>query len=106
MTRVKGIVLAAAIGVLNAGCAAYAMSPVSGVLHSDVRGPFATTTNSPGTKIGTAECTSLLGLVASGDCSIEAAMKDGGITHVAYIDYHTSSILGLVATFTLTVHGE
>lgn len=58
------------------------------------------------TKTGTSTCTSILGLVAEGDCSISTAAKNGGITKVSTVDFDVSNILFLYATTTVIVTGE
>lgn len=89
-----------------AGCAAYAVSPVTGFLYTDVRGPGSPTSNVNSPKVGEAKAESFLGLIAIGDASIEAAMKDGGITKIHHVDYESKNILGVYATFTVIVYGE
>ena len=91
---------------LIAGCAAYAVSPVTGFVYSDVRGPGSATSNAGYSKVGTATAESFLGFIAMGDASIEAAMKDGGITKIHHVDYESKNILGIYATFTVVVYGE
>lgn len=48
----------------------------------------------------------MLGLVATGDASIEAAAKAGGITKIHHVDFENFSILGIYATFTTVVYGD
>ncbi len=43
-------------------------------------------TNAPGTKVGRACATNILGLLIQGDMSVEAAKKNGHITQVSSID--------------------
>jgi hypothetical protein len=99
-------VAAIALGCVVAGCAAYAVAPVTGFLYSNVMAPMSATSNSEYSKTGMAECTSILGLVAQGDASIQTAMKNGGITRVHHIDYKSESILGVYAKFTVIVYGD
>jgi hypothetical protein len=89
---------------LLAGCAtAY---PV-GSLYTEVRLPVGVTSNNgKATKVGVAECTSLLSLVATGDASIEAAKKQGGITKVYHVDWDARNILGIIGNYKVTVYGE
>ena len=87
------------------GCA-MARAPVNGIWYSDVKGPVGATSNSGGdVKSGSATAQSILGLIATGDASIEAAMADGGITKIRNVDHHSKSFLGIVASFTTTVYG-
>lgn len=54
---------------------------------------------------GTATSEGIL-FVASGDDSINTAMKNGNITKVHSIDYKTTNILGIVSKSTTIVRGE
>jgi hypothetical protein len=100
------LVLAALLIPILAGCAAYAVAPVTGFLYTDVQGPMTATESTGSSKVGTATCSSILGLVAQGDASIETAAKNGGITKIHHVDYYSKSILGVYATFTVKVYGE
>ncbi len=92
-----------AVGML-AGCA----SPFpSGVVYTDLKLPVNITGNGgKAPKVGTAECTSVLSLVATGDCSVEAAKKQGGITKIHYVDWDAKNVLGLFGTYKVVVYGE
>ncbi|WP_220092225.1 TRL-like family protein [Helicobacter sp. 16-1353] len=57
-------------------------------------------------KRGEAVCSSVLGIVASGDCSIQAAKKNGNITKVHSVDVESFSVLGFYASYTTIVIGE
>ncbi|MBK8175407.1 MAG: hypothetical protein IPK66_09170 [Rhodospirillales bacterium] len=57
-------------------------------------------------KKGEAMCTSILALVAQGDCSIEAAKAQGGIKRVAYVDRKVENILGIYGKYTTIVYGD
>ena len=102
----SSVALAGALLAVTSGCAAYAASPVTGVLYSKVSGPVAVTSNATGTKVGTGTCTSILGIVATGDCSITTAAQSAGITRIHHVDHETTSMLGVVATYTIRVHGD
>jgi hypothetical protein len=89
------------VGML-AGCA----SPMPiGALYTELKLPVTATSNS-GKKMGTSECKSIMALVAMGDCSIETAKKNGGITKVSGADWEAKSILGIVGEYKLHVYGE
>lgn len=45
-------------------------------------------------------------LFSTGDASIEAAMKNGGITKVHHVDYKTTTVLFLYTKQTTIVYGE
>ena len=102
MKKVLSLVLGCG---LLAGCA-MAASPVQGGWFTDVRWSMELPNGSAGTKTGDAKATSILGLVATGDCSIQAAARAGQITKVMTVEHHASSILGFFAEFTTTVTGE
>lgn len=85
---------------------AFVSAPLLGGLYTDVKAPLAVTSNAGSTKVGTAKAQSILGIVATGDASIEAASKSAGITKVHHVDYQATSILGIIATYTVYVYGE
>jgi len=93
-----------------AGCAGVA--PQLGLVHADVRYPephiaaAAVLSDGVGTKRGEATSMNIMGLVALGDCSLEAAMRDGGITTVYTVDHYLKCILGVYAEWTTVVTGE
>jgi hypothetical protein len=58
------------------------------------------------TKTGETTCVSVLAVVATGDCSIEAAKKNGGITKVHSADWEVKNILGIYGTYKTIVSGE
>ena len=59
-----------------------------------------------GTRQGRAEVTSILGIVTTGDCSIEAASKNGGIRTVKHADYEYFNVLGIYSKYTTIVYGD
>ena len=86
------------------GCAT--IYPV-GFFYTNIKLPVTATANSgTATKVGASQCTSILGAVAIGDASIEAAKKNGGITKVHHVDYDVKNILGIIGTYKTTVYGE
>jgi hypothetical protein len=91
--------------VFLTGCAVV-KSPVTGLIYSDVKAPFAVTSNTGADKVGTAQAKSILGIVGIGDASIETAAKSAGITRIHHVDEHITGILGIYATYTVVVYGE
>jgi hypothetical protein len=92
------------VAFLLTGCATYWPS---GALYTDVKGPAAV--GSEGfsySKVGVAKASSILGLVATGDCSVKAGMENGKINKVKYVDYQAKNILGLFGEYTTTVYGD
>jgi len=101
----KVMVTMAIVAVMSflAGCAT--PFPI-GLAYTEVQLPCQATSGSQSLKTGTSECVSILGLVATGDASIEAAMKDGGIQVIHHIDWNAKNILGIYGVYTTTVYGE
>ena len=89
--------------VLLAGCAA--VTPMTGTLYVDMKGPVAVGSASGAEKMGTAKATAIICIV-TGDASIETAMKNGGITKVHHVDSQVKNILGIYAEYTTVVYGE
>ncbi|OFX21946.1 MAG: hypothetical protein A2V77_20280 [Anaeromyxobacter sp. RBG_16_69_14] len=87
------------------GCLAVA-TPAAGLIYTDVQWPGGATSNGDSNKTGKGECTSILAMVATGDCSIETIAKTAGITKIHHIDNHTTSILGVYGKLVVTVYGE
>lgn len=85
------------------GCAT--TTPVGNLL-TDVTLPHSATSHASATKTGEATCQSILGLVATGDCSIDAAKKAGGIKTVSSVDFKANNILGVIGTYTTIVKGK
>ena len=84
------------------GCATV-VGPVKGCLYTDLKAPVTATSNTGSAKVGTGECTSILGWFATGDCSISAAMKNGNITKIHHVDHDAMSVLWLYAKYTIKV---
>lgn len=106
----KNIIKTAAAAFLTSqlltGCYAFMPMEYGGLVYRDVTLPLTANNGTPGTKVGTATATSLLGLINTGNASIEAAKRAGGITRVTHVDYKVTNTLGLMATYTVYVYGE
>ncbi|MDR1691264.1 MAG: TRL-like family protein [Rickettsiales bacterium] len=97
--------LTLSVATLLAGCA-YTSQPLSsGALATSVSVPLIATSEAS-TKTGTACAKNILGLVTSGDASIEAAKKEGGITRVSSVSLENSGFLGLYAQSCTVVSGN
>ena len=107
MTSLRRLTLSLlCLGLLvSTGCAT-AASPVNGYWYTDVKGPLEATAAAASTKTGEASCRTVLGLIATGDASIEAAAKSAGIKTIHHVDFKSWSLLGFYAEFTTIVHGE
>jgi hypothetical protein len=87
MKRIALLVALCFLALGSTGCMGVA-SPAMGILITDVH--FAGDAEGEvGTKEGKSCATSVLALVASGDASIEAAARAGGITNVTSVDHHS-----------------
>ena len=78
-------------GTLLLGACATPSTEVGIALFSDTVQPLMVTDNSGSTKVGRACGKNYLGLFITGDMSVEAAKKDGKITHVTSIDKEIKS---------------
>lgn len=103
--KTKLVAAVLALVALN-GCAmaqggnAHAM----GTIYSGYKSPGNIGAGAAG-KTGEACISSILGIIATGDASIEAAKKAGGITQIAHIDHEQFAVLGVYATSCTVVHG-
>lgn len=102
MIRLSAALLLAASLV---GCA-MAQSPVTGLWYTSAKGPTTVGNDAAGAKRGKACASSILGAIATGDASVAAAAKAGGITKVGFVDYSTFSVLGFYAEFCTHVSGS
>ena len=89
-----------------AGCAA-TVSPVTGFWYTNVDGPI-TATSAPeeASRVGRASATSVLGIIATGDASIQQAARNGGISEIHHVDFEARSYIGVLAEFTVVVYGN
>jgi uncharacterized protein (DUF697 family) len=82
---------------------------VPGLLYAKTITPeegTSVTSNVAGSKVGQASCQTFLGLISSGDCSVEAAAVAGKITRIHSVARKVENILGFYATITIIVTGE
>lgn len=103
---------------LKLAAAALAMMATTGCAMANGGSTFATggiySGYKSGGQVGTAQAgktgeacvMSILGAVALGDASIEAAKKAGGITQIAHVDHEQFGVLGVYATSCTIVHGQ
>ncbi|MCX7986327.1 MAG: TRL-like family protein [Bacteroidales bacterium] len=77
-----------------------------GSLYTNVKSPVTATSNSVSSKVGTASASSFMGIIATGDASIEKASKSAGITKIHHVDEEATSILGFIAKYKVYVYGE
>ena len=102
------LVLVSSAALLG-GCAIGPPSPLYGSLYTNVTYPShyqGAAPKGPGSKSGSSKATNILGLVATGDASVNAACQDGSITTVHTVDQNATNVLGLWAVYTTEVTGE
>lgn len=69
--------------------------------------PVNATSNSVGSKVGTAKATGYLGILFfDQDASIKSAAKNGGITKISTVDIKHTSLLNIIVTHETIVTGE
>ena len=107
MKQVVLILAVASLLFLYAGCVTPSGAPITGMLiTTSLKGPVAMGDSGvKPEKTGTAEAEGIV-FFASGDASIEAAMKAGDIKEVHHVDCEVFSILGIYTKWTTIVYGE
>jgi TRL-like protein family len=108
MKKLSASVLLSSVAImLLTGCAV--ISPISGGtwggIYTKVDSGVAVGSASGSDKVGEAESTAII-CFATGDSSIETAMKNGGITKIHHVDCRVMSVLGVYAKYTTVVYGE
>ena len=104
MKKISFLILVLFVVVMLNGCATpYPM----GMIYTEVKAPVAAGDGGMSyNKVGTSKATSILGIVATGDCSIKTAAANGGIKNIKYVDYDAKNILGIYGEYTTTVYGD
>lgn len=74
-----------------------------GVLYTNATGALSATAAGVGSKEGRACASGILGLVSTGDASVAAAARAGGIQRIATVSYEFSNILGAIYMKTCVV---
>jgi hypothetical protein len=93
---------------LLTGCLVAPVQPPMGLLYTSHQAPlFADqTTGEVGSKSGMSNTTSILGLVAWGDGSLQTAAENGGISNIRHVDYKYDNIIGVYQKYTTIARGE
>ena len=102
MARIAGLLLTL-MGL--SGCA-MVRAPATGFLYTDTQSGVDSTSNQAGNRLGVSCLTTILGLVATGDASIESARRNGGITLISSVDETSNSILGVYGKYCVVVRGR
>lgn len=103
------LVLVAVAAITLCSSCAHVMTPfqaMPGVLFSEIYTPGFATAGPVGSASGMSSSESYVGLFARGDASIDAAVKQGGLTKITHVDYKAFSVLGVYARLETYVYGE
>lgn len=95
----------ALVGLSLSGCQIVA-SPLAGGIYNETKYGDVATDEAGATKEGKACATSILGWVATGDASIQAAKTSGGISKVASVDHSAKNIVGVFGEWCTIVRGN
>jgi hypothetical protein len=108
MILTKQTSLLAALALFTAGISGCAMAGPGLLTGGIYQGYTVGSSVGPGApgKTGESCAMSILGAVAIGDASVDAAKKAGGITQVATIDHESFSILGIYGNVCTVVKGS
>ncbi len=111
MIRVRPLfVLMTVCLLLTSGCAYYVAPfvPPLGVAYTNVTAPLDTDLGDTrlGTKSGEASSVCILGLVAYGDASVQAAAANGGLKTVNHVDCRYKNLFGICQRLTVVAYGD
>lgn len=102
----KSIVMMAAVALVLSGCAGVLPNKGGmGSLYLDAKDSFLVSTGTGG-KTGRACQQNILGAYTTGDASVEAAKKAGGIKNIASVDNEYKNILGVYSTYCTVATGN
>ena len=102
----KALIMCASVATVAflSGCAT--QTPRGGIMIDNTLPGQGVDNSVRAKKVGKATSFSYLGLVAVGDSSISAAMKNGNITKVNRVEHQVASTLGFKGEYTTIVYGE
>ena len=101
------LVLICFAALILSGCAYN--SPVPGAIYTGTTFPSGDKVkldSETASKQGESSCYSVFALVGFGDCSINSAMKDGGITKIHHVDSSSMNVLYFFFKYDTIVYGE
>lgn len=99
-------IAAIAVATTTLGGCAFVDSPTTGLIYTKVQGPVTTGHGTNTTKTGQACATNILGLISTGDASIDAAKKAGGIKEVASVDHDSTMVMVVYGKYCTIVKGN
>jgi hypothetical protein len=94
--------------VFLSGCMIAPVVPPTGAVFNKTKAPLDVDFEKSecGPKTGTANTNCILGLIAWGDASAEAAARDGDISTIEHVDYEYMNVLYIYQRYTTIVHGK
>jgi len=99
----SSIAVVAALATFS-GCA---ITPTQSIVYQKTTAPVMVSSAQSAGKVGESEkCTNILGIIATGDCSIASAAKNGNIKTVSTVDWKGTNILGIISTGKTVVTGK
>lgn len=104
-TKFPLVILGLGAAAILSACQPVA-SPLLGMIYNETKYGDMVTSHDVGTKEGTSCANSVLGMVATGDASIQAAKNNGGITKVTHVDHATKNFVGIYSEWCTIVRGE
>lgn len=102
----KSIYILLLVSVMFLSGCAFVGAPLHGGIVTNTTIPLTATSSQGCEKQGRAKCKNILGIAAVGDCSIEAAKRNGGISEVSSVDVKTFSVLIFYASYETIVCGK
>jgi hypothetical protein len=95
-----------ALAGLSLGGCQIVQSPMTGIIYTEAKYGDTATDEAGGSKEGKACGQSILGWVATGDASVQAAKAAGGITKVSSVDHSAKNIVGILGEWCTIVRGN
>jgi TRL (tRNA-associated locus)-like protein len=98
-------VMIISVALLSLAACMPVASPVIGLIYTDAKYGDTATTATASPKEGKACATTILGWIATGDATVNAAKAVGGITQVSSVDHTAKNILGVWGEWCTIVRG-
>ena len=105
MKKLTTAVAALFLAVGSLGCLGAPVVPPLGLLYTDLDAPLSLN-GEVGNRRGEASVVAILGLISTGDGSVRAAARNGGISRVERVDYEFYNVLGIYQRYTTVAYGN
>lgn len=111
MLRIRHLAASCAIAgvaILSTGCLRAPVVPPTGAIYTNVKAPLDHDFDQTKANLreGKSRSISVLGLIAGGDASIDAAARSGNLEVIHSADYEYTNILGIYQEYVTIVRGE